>query len=93
MSFIRHPEPLAAPLGDEVYFECALDLPAESFAWRHRPLDSDNWGPLTAVGNTGGKPDNKMSKYVVSFDDKSKAGDYQCIAYYGNNINSCYSVN
>ncbi|XP_012260324.2 interference hedgehog-like isoform X2 [Athalia rosae] len=83
ISFSRHPEPLAAPLGDEAYFECSLNLPAEKFAWRHRPLDSEHWGPLIPITNTGGKSDGKTSRHVVYFDDKSKAGDYQCVAYYG----------
>lgn len=79
MSFVRHPEPIAAPLGDEVYFECSLNLPAEKFVWRHRPLNTDRWGPLIQASNSA----VKTSKHVVFFDDKSKAGDYQCIAYYG----------
>ncbi|XP_068993361.1 interference hedgehog isoform X6 [Neodiprion pinetum] len=79
MSFNRHPEPIAAPLGDEVYFECSLNLPAEKFFWRHKPLNSDHWGPMIQSENSG----VKASRHVVYFDEKSKAGDYQCIAYYG----------
>ncbi|XP_012278824.1 interference hedgehog [Orussus abietinus] len=79
MSFTRHPQPLAAPLGDEVYFECSLSLAAEKFAWRHKPLGSDKWGPLIHTPNSGGK----TSKHVFNFDDESKAGDFRCIAFYG----------
>ncbi|XP_057328592.1 interference hedgehog-like isoform X2 [Microplitis mediator] len=70
MSFTRHPQPLAAPLGDEVDFECSLNLEADKFAWRHRPLNSKHWGPLINLPNSGGK----TSKFVVTFDDESKAG-------------------
>lgn len=79
MSFTRHPQPLDAPLGDDVYFECSLNLAAEKFAWRHRPLDSKEWGPLIHTPNSGGK----TSKHVVNFDNESKAGDFRCIAFYG----------
>jgi hypothetical protein len=79
MVFTRHPQPFTAPLGDEVYFECSLNLAAEKFAWRHRPLGSSEWILLDAVSVNGGK----TSKYVVYFDDESKAGDYRCIAFYG----------
>ncbi|KAG7198695.1 hypothetical protein KM043_001691 [Ampulex compressa] len=79
MSFTRHPQPLDAPLGDDVNFECSLNLGAERFAWRHRPLGSDKWLPLFHAANSGGK----TSKYVVNFDDESKAGDFRCVAFYG----------
>lgn len=79
MAFTRHPQPLAAPLGDAVDFECSLNLGAEKFAWRHRPLGSERWGPLINSPNSGGK----TSKHVVNFDDPFKAGDYRCIAFYG----------
>ncbi|XP_015605655.1 interference hedgehog isoform X2 [Cephus cinctus] len=79
MTFTRHPQPLVAPLGDDVYFECSLNLPAERFAWRHRPLGSKEWGPLIYSMTNGGK----TSKHVVNFDTESKAGDFRCIAFYG----------
>ena len=79
MLFTRHPQPFVAPLGDEVFFECGLNLAAEKFAWRHRPLGSNHWIPLEPVSSGGGK----TSKYVVYFGDESKAGDYRCIAFYG----------
>ena len=79
MMFSRHPQPFTAPLGDEVFFECSLNLAAEKFAWRHRPLGSNKWEPFIYIPNSGGK----TSKHVVNFDDESKAGDYRCIAFYG----------
>ncbi|XP_076375396.1 interference hedgehog isoform X1 [Megalopta genalis] len=82
MSFTRHPQPLDAPLGDEVNFECNLNLPAERFAWRHRRLNSDKWVPVLHTPSNGGK----TSRHVVNFDDESKAGDYRCIAFYGTSL-------
>lgn len=79
MSFTRHPQPFAAPVGDDVTFECNLNLAADKFAWRHRPLGSDKWEPFIHIANSSGK----TSRYVVTFDDKSKAGDYRCVAFYG----------
>ncbi|XP_011643223.1 interference hedgehog-like isoform X1 [Pogonomyrmex barbatus] len=79
MSFTRHPQPLAAPLNDDVNFECSLNIPAERFAWHHRPVGSNKWIPLANLNNAGGK----TSRHVVTFDNESKAGDYRCIAFFG----------
>lgn len=79
MSFTRHPQPLAAPLNDDVNFECSLNLAAERFAWHHRPLNSNKWIPLSHPTNSSGK----TSRHVVNFDNESKAGDYRCIAFFG----------
>ncbi|XP_074099042.1 interference hedgehog isoform X1 [Cotesia typhae] len=76
--FTRHPQPLEAPLYDEVDFECSLNLEAEKFAWRHRALNSKHWGPLIQMPNSRGN----TSKLVVNFDNESQAGDYRCIAFY-----------
>ncbi|XP_043522167.1 interference hedgehog-like isoform X1 [Frieseomelitta varia] len=79
MTFTRHPQPLDAPIGDDVNFECNLNLAAERFSWRHRPLGSDKWLQAFHALNNGGK----TSRHVVIFDNESKAGDYRCIAFYG----------
>lgn len=79
MSFTRHPQPLAAPLNDDVNFECSLNLGAERFAWHHRPLHSNKWIPLSHPTNSS----SKTSRHVVNFDKESKAGDYRCIAFFG----------
>lgn len=79
MSFTRHPQPLAAPLNDDVNFECSLNLAAERFAWHHRPLGAKKWIPLPHPYNSSGK----TSRHVVNFNNESKAGDYRCIAFFG----------
>ncbi|XP_058801081.1 interference hedgehog-like isoform X2 [Phymastichus coffea] len=78
MVFTRHPQPFTAPLGDEVIFECSLNLAAEKFAWKHKPLGSNDWILLESNASGG-----KTSKIVVDFDNESKAGDYRCVAFYG----------
>lgn len=78
--FTRHPQPLAAPLNDDVNFECSLNIVAERFAWHHRPLNSNKWIPLSqSPTNSSGK----TSRHIVNFDNESKAGDYRCIAFFG----------
>ncbi|CAB0032855.1 unnamed protein product [Trichogramma brassicae] len=79
MVFTKHPRAFIAPLGDEVNFECSLNLAAEKFVWRHRPLGSKDWRLIDSASPAGGK----TSKHVVYFDDESKAGDYRCVAFYG----------
>lgn len=79
MMFTQNPQPWPAPLGDEVYFECSLNLAAEKFAWRYRPLNKNRWITLKNAPSNAGK----TSKLVVTLDNESKAGDYRCIAYYG----------
>lgn len=79
MTFSRHPQPFIAPLGDDVFLECSLNLAPEKFVWRHRPLGSNKWEPFNQTANSSGK----SSILTVNFDNKSKAGDYRCIAFYG----------
>lgn len=88
MSFSRHPKPLDAPLGDDVNFECNLNLAAERFSWSHRPLGSDKWLPVFPTSNSGGK----TSRHEVKFDNETKAGDYRCIAFYGKCSSSVKSL-
>lgn len=83
MSFTRHPQPLAAPLNDDVNFECSLNLIAERFAWHHRPLNTNKWIRLSHPFGGG-----KISRHVVNFNNESKAGDYRCVAFFGINLPS-----
>jgi len=86
MSFTRHPQFLAAPLNDDVNFECSLNLAAEHFAWHHRPLGSNKWMSLPhSNGTTKDSYTNggKTSRLLMNFGDESKIGDYRCIAFFG----------
>ncbi|XP_034946865.1 interference hedgehog isoform X2 [Chelonus insularis] len=83
MSFTQHPRPLPAPLGDEVIFECSVNLPSEKFIWYHRPFNSEQWKPLLNVPVPYNEKEKSTSKFVLNFDDESKAGDYRCVAFFG----------
>lgn len=85
MTFTRNPVPLVAPLGDASDFQCSLNLAADKFGWQHRPLNTSQWQILTNFTNNPGR----TSKFDLTVDDESKAGDYRCIAYYGKN-NNCF---
>ncbi|XP_067214309.1 interference hedgehog-like isoform X3 [Linepithema humile] len=84
MTFTRHPLPLAAPLNDEVNFECSINIIAESFAWTHRPIGRKSWTPLiNYINSDNGRGGIKTSRHIVNFNNVSKAGDYRCVAFFG----------
>ncbi|KAK9512348.1 hypothetical protein O3M35_000794 [Rhynocoris fuscipes] len=74
--FVRSPEPIVAPVGDDVVFECSLNVPAESVRWRHNGvyLPHDHPPPPRPTST---------SRYVVKFNDEKQEGDYQCVAWFG----------
>jgi len=91
MFFTRHPQPLAAPLNDDVNFECSLNIPAERFAWHHKPLGSNKWTLLpdpkaSDQVSTQAPVGGKISRRVITFDNETKAGDYRCIAFFGESL-------
>ncbi|XP_063230242.1 interference hedgehog-like isoform X1 [Bacillus rossius redtenbacheri] len=73
--FVRSPEPLIAPPGDEVVFDCSLNVPADQVRWRHgaRFLDSS-----FAAGHG-----SRSNRLVVRANDASDTGEYQCVAWFG----------
>ncbi|XP_075233056.1 interference hedgehog-like isoform X2 [Lycorma delicatula] len=76
--FVRSPEPIVAPPGDEVVFECSLNVPAELVRWRHM-------GELLSMDqNTDSSVRISSSSHlVVKVIDEKQAGDYQCVAWFG----------
>lgn len=70
--FINNPEPIVVPLGDEVEFECSLDIRADYVRWRH------NGRLLPYVFNETAK-----SQLIFKMSNESQIGDYQCIAWFG----------
>ncbi|EEB14437.1 conserved hypothetical protein [Pediculus humanus corporis] len=70
--FINNPEPIVAPLGDEVEFDCSLDVKADYLRWKH------NGKLLPFIYN-----DTAKSRLVFKMNNESQIGDYQCIAWYG----------
>jgi hypothetical protein len=74
---VRSPEPIVAPPGDEVVFECSLNVPAEQVRWRHdgRFLHRNHGNETSSSGL--GNHSTKSSHLVVRVHDEHQAGDYQ----------------
>lgn len=75
--FVRSPEPIVAPPGDEVVFECSLNIPAEQVRWRHdgQFLHHSHGNETNSSGL--GNHSTKSSHLVVRVHDEHQAGDYQ----------------
>jgi len=69
LRFVHSPEPITAPVGDEVTFECSLSVPAEQVRWRHdgRFLNHSVFDPK--------KPGKHNLNVRVN--SSEQAGDYQ----------------
>lgn len=78
LRFVRAPEPIAAPPGDEVTFECSLNVPAEQVRWRHNGRYLNHTSP-----NPNGKTPQNINQLIVRVNDLRQTGDYQCVAWYG----------
>ncbi|XP_075155230.1 brother of ihog isoform X2 [Haematobia irritans] len=85
--FVRSPESAVAPKGDEVVFECEMNLAPERLEWKfrhssNRTADGSNYIYLSKENGYNITNDEKNSKlrFVVQND---KLGDYQCVAWYG----------
>ncbi|XP_014257268.1 interference hedgehog-like isoform X2 [Cimex lectularius] len=76
LSFIRSPEPIVAPIGDDVVFECSLNVPSEAVRWRHNGVAIEHEHP------TAMRP-SATSRLLVKFNDEKQEGDYQCVAWFG----------
>ncbi|XP_073980733.1 interference hedgehog-like isoform X3 [Rhodnius prolixus] len=74
--FMRSPEPIVAPVGDDVVFECSLNVPAESVRWRHN-------GAYLAHDHPPPPRLSSTSRLLVKFNDEKQEGDYQCVAWFG----------
>ena len=73
---MRSPEPIVAPPGDEVVFECSLNVPAEQVRWRHNGRFLHHHGNETGLGGSGNHSP-KSNRLVVEVHDDQQAGDYQ----------------
>ncbi|XP_055684502.1 interference hedgehog isoform X3 [Lutzomyia longipalpis] len=80
---VRSPETTVAPLGDEVLFECALNVEPERLQWRFRSQSGK--GELMYLNETAGYNitfKDGVSKLRIYVSPKT-IGEYQCIAWYG----------
>ncbi|XP_071441355.1 interference hedgehog-like isoform X2 [Hetaerina americana] len=92
LRFNSSPESICVPPGDEVMFECSLNVTAEQVTWRHRgrTLVLD---PYSVADDDLGHLEDGSARLLgldlivqVSRDPKQyaeQAGDYQCIASFG----------
>lgn len=76
--FMRHPDSTVAPLGDEVALKCVLRFAAERILWRK---DGVVLHDTNGVGANGGTV--RSSERKVKLKERSQAGVYQCVAYFG----------
>ncbi|XP_037917194.1 interference hedgehog isoform X3 [Hermetia illucens] len=84
---VRSPESIVAPQGDEVVFECQLNLEPDYLKWRFRPFNSEpnidkyidiNSNDIYNITND----DKKSSKLRVYVRDDT-IGEYQCVSWFG----------
>ncbi|XP_059223024.1 interference hedgehog-like isoform X2 [Stomoxys calcitrans] len=85
--FVRSPESAVAPKGDEVVFECEMNLGPERLEWKfrhssNRTADGSRFIYLSKESGYNITNDEKNSKlrFVVQ---PETLGDYQCVAWYG----------
>ncbi|XP_036338791.1 interference hedgehog isoform X2 [Rhagoletis pomonella] len=84
---VRSPESAVAPKGDEVVFECELNLLWERLEWRFRhtstrATDAMNYSYLRAEDGHNITNDDLTSRLRV-FVSPETLGDYQCVAWFG----------
>lgn len=72
--FIRSPEPIVAPPGDEVIFECSLNVPSELVRWKH----GSEFLPREHTSSVSNRP-LTTSHRLVKVVDEHQAGDYQVL--------------
>lgn len=87
--FVRSPEPIVAPPGDEVVFECSLNVGSESVRWKHNAeyLPPDSSGPTSH--NTA-RPLPATNRLVKVLDER-QAGDYQVRATQDHLVFTCFT--
>ncbi|XP_055840511.1 interference hedgehog [Episyrphus balteatus] len=82
---VRSPESIVAPKGDEVLFECELNLIPERLKWRFRPTNStasDSFQYLHKADSYNISNEERVSKLRIYVSPDS-LGDYQCVAWFG----------
>ncbi|GBP90758.1 Interference hedgehog [Eumeta japonica] len=78
MEFVRFPQSVTAPVGTDVTFECAVNVPGERLAWRRKSGDGQ-WQELKS--DDGGKGISTM--LTINVRDDTQSAFYQCVVWYG----------
>ncbi|CAG9788319.1 unnamed protein product [Diatraea saccharalis] len=77
MMFKKFPQSVAAPVGDEVAFECVVNVPGDKLAWRWRPVEDIRWR------DANGTNDKTSTRLVVTVNEDTPTSMYQCVVWYG----------
>ncbi|XP_028169300.1 interference hedgehog-like [Ostrinia furnacalis] len=77
MMFKKYPQPVAAPVGDEVAFDCVVNVPGDRLAWRWRPVDDPRWR------DANGTTDKTSTRLTVNVKEDTPTSLYQCVVWYG----------
>lgn len=85
--FERAPESAVAPKGDEVVFECELNLKPDRLEWRFRRSGFPEPEPYRYLSPSAGynvtSGNEGLAWRLRIYVSAQTAGDYQCVAWYG----------
>ncbi|SPP89193.1 interference hedgehog isoform X2 [Drosophila guanche] len=80
----RAPESAVAPKGDEVVFECEMNLKPDRLEWRFRENGSVAYRYLRPSGGYNVTNSNEERTWKLRiYVSPQTVGDYQCVAWYG----------
>ncbi|XP_060665742.1 interference hedgehog-like [Drosophila nasuta] len=80
----RGPESAVAPKGDEVVFECEMNLKPDRLEWRFRYSTTEAYRYLrTAAGYNVTSNNEERTWKLRIYVSAQTVGDYQCVAWYG----------
>lgn len=80
----RAPESAVAPKGDEVVFECELNLKPDRLEWRFRNVSDEPYRYLHSGGGYNVTSSNEERTWKLRiYVSAQTVGDYQCVAWYG----------
>ncbi|XP_034671847.1 interference hedgehog isoform X1 [Drosophila subobscura] len=80
----RAPESAVAPKGDEVVFECEMNLKPDRLEWRFRENGSVAYRYLRPGGGYNVTNSNEERTWKLRiYVSPQTVGDYQCVAWYG----------
>lgn len=80
----RAPESAVAPKGDEVVFECEMNLKPDRLEWRFRNSSAEPYRYLHSGGGYNVTSSNEERTWKLRiYVSAQTVGDYQCVAWYG----------
>lgn len=84
VSIERAPESAVAPKGDEVVFECEMNLKPDRLEWRFRNSSEQGYRYLHSGGGYNVTSSNEERTWKLRiYVSAQTVGDYQCVAWYG----------